>query len=365
MKIIHIGQLIGGLDIYIRNSILYSQKQNDYIIIHGYKDNNNPIIKDGKTIKEYKISLFRELNPIKDIKGLWQTIKIIQKEKPDIIHCHSAKGGFIGRIAGFITGTKTFYTPHAFSFLSTNNKLKKQLYLYLEKIAKLNSYLLACSESEQYLGTDIVGYKKKKALVWNNAVPKPKEIKEPSDINFPYICYIGRPSYQKNIFFLLDIIKNLHTTHPQIKFLLLGVGYYSPDLNKVKTIIKEENLDDTIKLLPWLNHEETLGYVNKALFYMSVAKYEGLPLAVIEAMSLGKAIIASDVVGNKDCVKDNYNGFLIPLNEKDFIDKIDYLINNDDKRKEFEKNSLLYFEESFKIENRIKLLENIYETGLK
>ena len=102
MKILHIGQLIGGLDIYIRNTINYADNSFEYIIAHGVSDKNQPIIKDGKEIKEYNISLYRELNPIKDLKGLIQVLNIIRKEKPNIIHCHSAKGGFIGRFAGFM-----------------------------------------------------------------------------------------------------------------------------------------------------------------------------------------------------------------------------------------------------------------------
>lgn len=61
-----------------------------------------------------------------------------------------------------------------------------------------------------------------------------------------------------------------------------------------------------------------MGYVKNALFYLTTSRYEGLPLAVVETMSLGKCIVASDVLGNKDCVKDNYNGYLPPLQENLF-----------------------------------------------
>ena len=77
-------------------------------------------------------------------------------------------------------------------------------------------------------------------------------------------------------------------------------------------------------------------------------------------MSLGKAIVASDVLGNKDCVKDAYNGYLLPLKEDIFVEKMNELIENDGKRKEMEKNSRSYFESDFFIDNRIKALEEIY-----
>lgn len=361
MKVLHVGQMIGGLGVYIRNTVTYISDEFKFVIVHGETDNSKPVMKNGKEVKEYTISLYRDLNPLKDLKGLIQVIRIIQKEKPDIIHCHSAKGGFIGRMAGFLTRTKTFYTPHAFSFLSTQNKIKKRIYLFLERMARLDSFLLACSESEKELGMEQVHYKEKRAYVWSNSVPDaqtvpPSGLKETS----PYICYIGRPSYQKNPFFLVNVIREVHKAYPDIRFYILGVGYYSPDLERMKRIITQYQLENTIELFPWLNHNETMGYVKNALFYLTTSRYEGLPLAVIEAMSLGKCIVASDVLGNKDCVKDGYNGYLLPLQEDLFVKQILKLLNDPKQIETFGKNSRSLFEKEFLIQSRIQYLENIY-----
>lgn len=363
MKVLHVGQMIGGLGVYIRNTVTYISDEFEFVIVHGETDNSKPVMKNGKEVKEYTISLYRKLNPLKDLKGLIQVIRIIQKEKPDIIHCHSAKGGFIGRMAGFLTRTKTFYTPHAFSFLSTQNKIKKRIYLFLERMARLDSFLLACSESEKELGMEQVHYKEKRAYVWSNSVPDAQTV-PPSDLKetSPYICYIGRPSYQKNPFFLVNVIREVHKAYPDIRFYILGVGYYSPDLERMKRMITQYQLENTIELFPWLNHNETMGYVKNALFYLTTSRYEGLPLAVIEAMSLGKCIVASDVLGNKDCVKDGYNGYLLPLQENLFAKKIIELIEHPDLTETFGKNSRLLFEKDFLIQNRIPYLEVIYKT---
>ena len=354
--------MIGGLDIYIRNTICYADNDFEYIIVHGKDDKNRAVIKNGVAVKEYSIDLYRALNPYKDIKAIFQTIMIIKKENPDVIHCHSAKGGVVGRIAGYLTNIKTFYTPHAFSFLSSKSLVKRKIYLMLERMVKFDSYLLACSESEQQLGISKVHYKEEKALVWHNAVPDAAKLidNKVKDSDEPYICFIGRPSYQKNTFFLLDVVKGIKKIHPEIKFYLVGVGYYSPDLEELKSRITEYNIGDSFVMLPWLSHEETLKYVNNALCYLTVARYEGLPLAVIEAMSLGKAIVASDVLGNKDCVKDGENGFLLPLNVESFVEKLCCLIENKDMLIDMGRNSRVLFENQFLINNRIALLENTY-----
>ena len=379
MKILHIGNLKSGIDTYVRNTVALASDKFEFVIVNGADDNSKPYMRHGKQVKTYSIDMYRALNPIKDMKAVMQAIKIIKKEKPDLVHCHSAKGGVIGRFAAFFTGTKVVYTAHAFSFLSAESAKKKQVFLLLEKIAKLNSYLLACSGSERELGIKVVGFKEKKAFAWNNAVPDAdkgltrisqvsqisSQKNETSDLPVPkagerYITSIGRPSYQKNPLFMVEVAHGIHLKHPDIKFYLLGVGFYSPMLEDMKKLIHQYDMDDTFYLLPWLSHEETLKYVKGSMLYFMTSLYEGLPISVIEAMSLGKAIVASDVLGNKDCVKDGYNGYLLQLKEEVFIEKMNDLIENDEKRKEMEKNSRSYFETDFFIDNRIKALEDIY-----
>ena len=62
MKILHVGQMIGGLDIYIRNSIVYNKAHNDYIIVCGYRDKHNPVMRDGEAVQGSKGSFANSKN---------------------------------------------------------------------------------------------------------------------------------------------------------------------------------------------------------------------------------------------------------------------------------------------------------------
>ncbi len=364
MKILHVGNLKSGIDTYVRNTVAYADDRFEFVIVNGADDNNKPYIRHSKEVKNYHICLYRALNPIKDLKALWQTIKIIRKEKPDLVHCHSAKGSVIGRFAAFLTRTKSLYTPHAFSFLSTNSGKKRMVYLLLERIAKLNSRLLACSESERELGIKTIPYSEDRAFAWPNAIPEVKE----SDIKIPegvredsrFIISVGRPSYQKNPLLMVEAMRLIHEKHPDVRFLLVGVGYYSPMLDSMQALIDKYQLQDVMKLIPWCSHEETLGYVSKSLFYVTTSLYEGLPIAVLEAMALGKPIVASDVIGNKDCVKDRCNGYLLPLETGTFAEHCNELLENEELMQQMGQQSKQYFEQHFLIDKRIKDLENIY-----
>lgn len=361
----HIGQLIGGLDTYIRNSIFYASGELEYVLVHGESDHSRSI-RDchGNKIREILIPLKREIN-LKDLTCIFRLLSIIKAERPDVIHCHSAKGGIVGRIAGFLTHTPTLYTPHAFSFLSSPNKLKRVFFKAIEFMTHCNAYVLACSESERRIARHSVGYKKKKALLWQNAVPEPEmisgEMKMPVPTH-PYIYYIGRPSYQKNPLFMINVIDKVVQRHPEIKFYLLGVGYYSPDLETVKKRIYECELQDNVQLLEWISHSDVMAFAKGAMMYMTMARYEGLPLSVIEAMSLGKPIVASRVFGNEDCVEHGVNGLLLKLDVDTFADAICQMIENPDLREQMGRESLRLYQEKFNIHDRIHLLEEIYRT---
>lgn len=368
MKVLHIGNLKSGIDTYVRNTVAMADDKFEFIIVSGADDNSKPYMRNGKAVRNYKICMYRALNPFKDLKAVVQTVRIIQKEKPDVVHCHSAKGGVIGRFAAFITGTKVFYTPHAFSFLSAESRKKRAIFLALEKIARLNSTMLACSESERLLGIRKVGYKEENAKVWCNSIPAISEsdIKTPENLNpkEKFIISIGRPSYQKNPLLMVETMRLVHKRHPDIKFYLVGVGFYSPMMDEMKALADKYELSDVIKLVPWLSHEETLGYLRQAMVYMTTSLYEGLPIAVLEAMAMRKAIVSSDVIGNNDCVKDGFNGYLLQNEANMFAEKVCTLIENETLRKEMGNNSLTYFNERFNIKNRIEALEQIYLDGL-
>lgn len=364
MKILHIGNLKSGIDTYVRNTVALASDDFEFVIVNGADDNSEPYLRHGKPVRQYTIDMYRKLNPWKDLKAVIQAMRIIRKEKPDLVHCHSAKGGVIGRFAAFFTGRKSVYTAHAFSFLSAESAKKQKVFLALEKIAKLNSVLLGCSESERLLGLEKVGYTEKNAFAWNNAIPRiqDKDIQEPSEVirHEKMVISIGRPSYQKNPLLMVEVMKRVHEKHPDVKFYLVGVGFYSPMLDETKALIHQYGMDDSFVMVPWLSHAETLGYLKYAQVYLTASLYEGLPIAVLEAMAMGKPIVSSDVIGNNDCVKDGENGYLLPMDADRMADAVCQLLDDEALHEKMGAASTKVFEREFLIDNRIGELENIY-----
>ncbi len=362
MKVMHICQMIGGIDTYVRNSIQAADGSMSYVIVGGKRDNNRPVLSNEKKVPEIKVDLKREIDIISDFRALYQILNAIKSEHPDVIHCHSAKAGLLGRLAGWLTGTKTYYTPHAFSFLSGETTRKRRLYKFLERLTRFDAKVIACGETEQRLARNYVKYPDYRALVWHNCVPEP--VIEPEELTLhlpkrPYILFIGRPSYQKNPLLFLDVAQRVMKTLPDSYFIMLGVGFYSPALKQMQEEVKNRNLKDNIKVLNWANHDDALNYLRNSELYITVSRYEGLPFSVLEAMSLGKAVVATNVAGNCDCVKDGVTGFLAE-DADSLAEGVIKLMQDKSLREKMGQAGHDYYEAEFNIQKRIGLLKDIY-----
>jgi glycosyltransferase involved in cell wall biosynthesis len=372
IKVAHILHSVGGVDVYLRlvTQNIDSDKF-ESIIIHQREEGKKDYITNiNSKIVEYITPIQRDISFVKDIKSVLATVKILKKEKPDIIHAHSAKGGIIARVASLFYKVKVLHTPHAYSFLSAESNLKKKIYLYVERIFKYaNSILLATSESELKQGISKVGYKQKRALLFNNSI-LPIETIQPLSItkSWPnnYICSVGRPSFQKNIEFMVDVIYELKKSQNDIHLVLMGVGYHAPNLEVVKEKIKELDLEENVTLLDWTTRDDIFNIINDSQLYISTSRYEGLPYSVIESLALSKPIVATNCDGNRDLVRHEFNGFLINDENKDeFVSSVLRLLNEKELRDLFSKNALKLFTENFNLSKNIKKLEQIYANNIK
>lgn len=366
IKIVHILHCVGGVDVYLRLITLNIDSDRfENIILHGQKDTNeNFFNKKNQQLKEYKIPILREISIYSDLIAIRKGYKILKKEKPDLIHCHSAKGGIIGRILGFLLNIKVLYTPHAFSYLSSENVVKKKVFLLIERFfANGNSILVSTSKSEELKGILEVGYKENKSSMFVNSINPINKINNLTiDKTWPdeYICTVGRPSYQKNIELMIRVL-NVVRKNNNIHLVIMGVGHHSDKLENVKKLIDELKLNDSVTLIEWTDRENIFNIINNSKFYISTARYEGLPYSVIESLALSKPCIVSDCDGNRDLIQNDYNGFVIQdENIEDFNQRIQLLLNNSTLLAELSKNARESFDENYNIRKNIKNLEKIY-----
>lgn len=262
-----------------------------------------------------------------DFKALSEIRKLVKEIQPDIIHCHSSKVGALTRVGVNTKKYKVFYTPHGYSFLmQDSSKIKRALYWIFEKVGAMNhATTIACSKGEYEASLSLT----KRATYISNGVNLddikeyiPKTIKK-IDLKNITIVTTGRISYQKNP----KLFNQIAEAFPDIKFIWVGEGDLESELTS-----------NNIEVTGWKTKDELMDIVNKSDIFILTSLWEGLPLSLLEAMALKKPCIVSNVIGNKDVIENEVNGFVCN-NLEDFIETIQNIQNNKYDLKEISSNT--------------------------
>jgi len=358
LKIIHISQASGGVKTYIEN-IMYTLDREMYESILVSPDETFLEEATIKGIKSKYIAMKRSPN-FKDIGVIWQLYRIIKKEKVDIIHCHSAKGGAIGRIVGFLTGTRVIFTPNAFSYLSFTG-WKRKVYVSIEKgLKRFTDLFLGVSYSEKIRAIEEIGYNPARVNCVQNAI-YPRTDKKTDYALLGRIGMIGRITHQKRPQDFIQLAAAIIEKGYKLKFELLGVGFHDHLLKEIKELIDQLGLQDHIELSPWGKYENVLDFFKTLDIYVMTSAFEGLPFSLLEAMDQGLPCVVSDVDGNRDALINEDSGFIYD-NLDQLVGYIVLLLENQKERERIGQNAKLRIGSDHDINKSIKLIEDCYSS---
>lgn len=357
MKVVHIIEALGG-GVYTYFKDLSYYFGDDEIV----KDLSTTIIYSGnrkeidpekiesefsKGVSLIKIYMVREFSPIQDFKSILHLRKELQKLNPDVIHLHSSKAGVLGRIACFLLfkRKKIFYTPHGYSFLRTDIlDLTKKIYLFIEKTFQqlFGSVTIACGDTEYEIAQKIG-----KSYLIRNGI----NIEEVSQ---QYIKH-------QNQTLTIGIVARITTARNPKLFNLIALRF--PAFNFVWIGDGELNCELTapnIKITGWfMNRNDVLKQLNAIDVYIQTSLWEGLPIAVLEAMALKKPVLATNIIGNKDVVIPNETGFL--FNKIEELDSYLELLTDDKIRNQFGDNAYKRCNALFDKNKNLKALAALYQ----
>lgn len=238
----------------------------------------------------------------------------INSNSIDIIHAHGKGAGAISRIAACFLSKPLIYTFHGIH-LKCHSWWKRSIYIFYEYLfGRIDSTKVLVSKSEKIYAENSKIYLGNYPIIINNGVsnmPFKNSIqlknneKDSHDINKIKVITVCRFVKQKNIKDTLKIANYL----PNLEFLIIGDG---PEWSKIKLQISEENIKN-VNLLGQKNN--VIEDLYSSDIYLSTSLYEGLPISILEAMSIGLPIVASNVIGNCDTIESGKSGFLYELND--------------------------------------------------
>ena len=300
-KILHIVEAMGGgVFTYIVDLANELVSIYDTYIAYSVRSQTPPDYKDyfDKRINLIKVKNFeRTINLNKDIRAFFEIKKIVHQVNPDIIHLHSSKAGVLGRFALNNKNMRIFYTPHGYSFLMENySPLKRKIFNVIETMCgKRNCTTISCSVGEHMETLKLT----KNATYVNNGINIEKLqqiINHTEKIEHPFTVFtLGRICHQKNP----EMFNQVACALPDVRFVWIGDG-------EMRAKLKSSNIEIT----GWTDRETAIHYAVNSDVFLLPSLWEGLPMSLLEAMYLKKICIVSNVIGNRDVIHNDQNGFV-------------------------------------------------------
>ena len=321
--------------------------------------------------------LSREIAPLKDLKAFLALFSIMRRERPDIVHTHTAKAGTLGRLAALCAGVPIrVHTFHGHIFDGYFNPFKARAFLYVERfLASFTDRIITVSERVR---CEIVN--KLKVVKGSKCVVIPlgfelekflgcegsrgalrKELGVGSDTLL--VGIVGRLVPVKNHTMFLNVAKKVLMRGPNVKvrFVIIGDGECAGELKALTRLL---GLDEHVMFTGW---KQDLAAVYADLDIVALTSLnEGTPVSIIEAMASGKSVIATDVGGVADLITDGKNGFLVKSDDAEsFSNKLADLLADKDKRSRFGSSGREEVRVKYSKERLLNDLESLYEDCLR
>lgn len=250
-------------------------------------------------IKLIKMDTFRRgMDPRMILAAQRDLRKIIQQEKPDVIHLNSSMAGIVGRLAVAGSGIPVLYTPHLFSFLQPSfSPMKRMVFQVAEwLLARMGGYIIGVSESEYRAAVKLT----RRAGYINNCIdvvlPAPEPTAHLAGTGLK-TGTSGRILPQKCPQRYAELAKLV----PQDEIVWIGDGELRTELQGL----------DNVRILGWMSRTEALEAVSKLDVFLLLSDSEGLSISLLEAMEAGAVCVVSNIEANQQVLENGVDGFLV------------------------------------------------------
>lgn len=316
---------------------------------------------DGVHVETLQIR--RSFHLVDDTRALRRIVRVLRDGDYDLVHCHAAKAGLIGRLAARIARVPAvLYTPHGFYFNYGLSWWKRRTHIRLERtLGRLTTRIVATAprEGAQIVELDLAT--PERVSIIPNAVDTDAFRPEPPapDTGRPLVVgMVGRLSPPKDPFTFLEAARLVLSDHPNTRFVFVGDGELQRPAERMAARL------GIVDSVDFLGYREDIRDVI-AGFDLNVLSslWEGLPYALVEGMALGKVAIGPDVSGCSDLIEDGATGFLFPVRDHETLARyVGRLLSDDALRERIGRAGRAFVEERHGSTRWIRRIEGLYAT---
>ncbi|PID58123.1 hypothetical protein CSB45_05400 [candidate division KSB3 bacterium] len=321
--------------------------------------------------------LRRDIKPFYDMAALCRLYKILKQEQYTIVHTNTAKAGILGRFAAKMAGIPiVVHTVHGVTFHDFRHSSLRKLFIAFEQMAArltdqfiavgkdVQEYYLAheigCAEQYQVIhtGMDLERFFEAGKLSHAHKCAKRRELGLSLDDRL--VGIVSRLDPGKGQQFLLQAAPQILSRFPQARFLLVGDG---KDRAVLEQMIRDRHLHDYVVCTGFrADVEEMIALFDVAVF---TSLWEGLPRVLVQYAAVGKPIVAFDIKGVSELVRDGFNGFTVPVKDSDSLAaQILCLLEHPAKAIQMGQNGHALIDNSWNTESMVRQIAQTYQTLL-
>jgi glycosyltransferase involved in cell wall biosynthesis len=307
--------------------------------------------------------------PLKDLKAFWDILRLLQREKFDLVHTHTAKAGFVGRMAASICRVPcVVHTYHALPFHAFMPAWKRWFYVSLERLARpWTDFFITVSENtrEEGLARGVLDRGRSRTIYSGIDFSKLDKAAEPKQIRaqlaipdgWKTIVMVGRLDAQKAPNRLIEAFRRTVKMHPQTLLVVAGDGELR---RSVEDLIQRLGLNDNVRLLGFRN--DVADIIKMADIFALSSLWEGLGRAMTEAMLLGKPVVVPRINGIPEIVQDGQTGLLYePGNVAQLAAQMSRLLDCPEEGARLGENARQLTRKLFDVNLMVEQIEGIYD----
>ena len=335
---------LGGAQTVVVQLANKLSESHDVILVAGQGDGKMWELVNENVIKERCHHLQRSISLKGDLLAAIELRRLYKKYKPDVIHLHSSKAGTLGRLV--FPAKKVVYTVHGFDSI----RLAFRKFLPIERL--LQRRCRAIVGVSNYDENNLCSEK-----ITRNVTTIRNGIQQLDSSSVDRLEVFNR--HEKNILCIARL------QAPKAPRLFIETARLLPQYGFVWIGNQEsvEHLGDIPSNCHFLGNMINAGaYCAQADLLMLPSNYEGLPMVIIEAMSFGKPVVASDVGGVSEIVRNDINGYTLPNQAELFAEKIDTILTNSELYATMSQSSLDIFKKELTIDSMVEGYMNIYKS---
>ena len=341
----------------------------DQVLITGYCDVNEADYLEtvATDVKATRVGgLGRSISPMADLRAFFSLVALIRRERPDVVHTHTAKAGVLGRLATILSGSKAIriHTFHGHLLHGYFAGWKVRLVIAIEKfLATKTDVLIAVGNQvkDDLLAVEIG--KPNQYRVFFPGLPAPAEI-DPQDARKKlgldaetlYCTFVGRLTQIKRPDRLLDVAAACVARELDLHFLIAGEGEL---FESSKARAEREQLP--ITFLGWRSDIDQLFAASDMAILTS--DNEGIPLTLIQAAFAGIPIVATKVGSIADIVVDGETGFLTSTQAGAMASALSALVTDEELRFELGSLGKAHAQRFFSLEKSLADHSSLYEVS--